>query len=363
MNHSTKKSTSFFKRVYHWAQKRPSLVFFFAVFSLMFLGGSRFNVLLSLVVAIMNAFFALLVYLFFNYLYKKESRWVKNQFVYILSIIFILIFLSFFLLGLEYWGSKVLLPSLLAESIPQEKMRYIFLVRFMKNLILVLASYSVSTYGYSMVQEKKATKSSLETELIRYQLLRSQMNPHFLFNALNNIYALTYSKDDKAPEAVIKLSEMLRYLTDISLAERVTIEKEIEYIRAYLEFQVMRLGEKADIYFDVDIDDPHQFILPMVLQPYIENCFTHGDIATNPKGFVHFSLSIKRQKLSFYSINSKSRVIPPRTQNRTGVGEINVEQRMMLFYKDAYSLQIKNEETTYCIDLTLDLTKKDIYGI
>jgi sensor histidine kinase YesM len=324
------------------------------VFLLLFVGGMRFNVYISLLLATFDSLFILAIYFFFSYFLKKN--YFKNSVLQIIAFILCLLILPFLILFLELVMSKLIFPYLPKDVSGYP--HYVIVFRFLKNVILTLGAFSIAQFNYLRMQEMKVAKFAIEKEHLRFQFLKAQVNPHFLFNALNNIYALTYTKDDNAPYAVLKLADMLRYVIDVFDTYNVSLNKEIDYIRNYLDFQLMRLNKQADIRFEVDVDNIHQPITPMILQPYIENCFNHGDISTNPKGYIHIALHVRAQKLNFTLSNSKGIQHYASSNQRNGVGKLNVEQRLQLFYKDAFTLIVEEEDTKYSVTLNIDLNIK-----
>ena len=191
-------------------------------------------------------------------------------------------------------------------------------------------------------------------EQLKY--LRAQINPHFLFNALNCIYALTMMKDEQAPSSVLKLSEMLRYVIDDCRADAVPLTKEVKYIQNYIDFQRIRMEREPDLTLDVQISDPAYTIPPMLLQPIIENCFKHSRLIDDPKAWVRISIRQNDSGLLFISDNSKpsatnfsrqSAIIGRQDEERTGIGLMNVQQRLAVLFGDKCSLKVIEDNSHY----------------
>jgi two-component system LytT family sensor kinase len=194
---------------------------------------------------------------------------------------------------------------------------------------------------------------SLETEKkdMELQFLKSQLNPHFLFNSLNNIYSLAYQKSDKTADAILKLSEILRYMIYESNDSWVALSTEIEYVNSYIELQKLRFKDGAAVEITVkgEIDD--QQILPLVLISFVENAFKHG-VANDPADPIRINI-IANKKILHFSITNKKN-----TSNKDemgGVGLNNVERRLQLLYPDRYKLNIVNSATHYTSELMLDI--------
>ncbi len=202
-------------------------------------------------------------------------------------------------------------------------------------------------------------RQELETQTMQSELnfLKSQINPHFLFNTLNNLYALTLKKDEKAPEIVIKLSEMMRYMLYECNEKRVPLAKEIHYIQNYLDLEQLRQGEKVNISFEVQGNPGNYTIAPLLFIPFLENSFKHGLSNNIAPGFVNINLSIEGSVVHFNIENSKPEKAPLPNPNRRsgGIGLVNVHRRLNLIYPDQYDLRIDNKPKTYVVDLQLEL--------
>ncbi len=201
-------------------------------------------------------------------------------------------------------------------------------------------------------------RQQLEAQTLQSELrfLRTQINPHFLFNTLNSLYALTLKKSDRAPETVLKLSEMMRYMLYESNARSVPLISEVDYLRNYLDLERLRHGEGADIRFEVDGDVDDQEIAPMVLVTFVENAFKHGLGKVLQAGFVHIVLLVERQEVRFHIENAKpSELIA--NDEPGGIGLVNVERRLDLLYPGQHELHTLITDDTYAVDLYLDLTQ------
>jgi two-component system LytT family sensor kinase len=162
---------------------------------------------------------------------------------------------------------------------------------------LIGTVYSIQNkLNQQITHNKIITEEKLQTKL---QLLKNQINPHFLFNALNNVYSLSYMKSDKAPESILKLSEMLRYVIEDCSQEFVTLNNEITYILNYIEFYRMKSSGKRNIKFTNEIENLNLHIAPMLFIPFIENCFKYSRIEEDKSGFVEIVLNEKEEKIFF----------------------------------------------------------------
>ncbi|MEL7160413.1 MAG: sensor histidine kinase [Bacteroidota bacterium] len=220
----------------------------------------------------------------------------------------------------------------------------------------------LSTVGKIMVdwivQNRKKTVTENETMQSELRFLKSQINPHFLFNTLNSLYALTLKKDDKAPDIVIKLSEMMRYMLYECNEPRVPLRKEINYLQNYLDLERLRQRKGIDIQLEVTGNVSDQMVAPLLLIPFLENSFKHGVNANIKDGFVHAKLTVYDRKIAFVLENSKGSVMPTQVHgNRPsgGIGLVNVRRRLELLYSGSYDLNVKETPGTYAVHLDLEL--------
>lgn len=197
-------------------------------------------------------------------------------------------------------------------------------------------------------QQIKAEK--LNTEL---KLLKAQINPHFIFNTLNNIYSLTYLKSDKAPESVLKLSQMLRYVIEDCEQEKVSLKSEIEYIESYIAFQQMKSPNEMNISFDYSQADTDVLIEPMLFIPFVENSFKYSKIEEYPQAFIKIELTTGPGKINFKISNS----IPNLNHNKPGAGTgiDNVRKRLDIIFPQKHSLEIQNKDNRYAVNLSLTI--------
>ena len=194
---------------------------------------------------------------------------------------------------------------------------------------------------------------NLESERreMELQFLKSQLNPHFLFNSLNNIYSLAYQKSDKTADAIMKLSEIMRYMIYESNTPTVALSKEVDYLTNYIELQKIRFKDGAFIELTLNGEIDDQKIVPLMLISFVENAFKHG-VVNDPANPVKINIIANQKILHFSVINKKN------NQNKDaqgGVGLTNVERRLQLVYPDRYKLNVVNSATHYTCELMIDI--------
>lgn len=205
------------------------------------------------------------------------------------------------------------------------------------------------TYWVGKEREKNLVKEKLEAEL---KFLRNQTNPHFLFNTLNNIYALARKKSDDTADVVMKLSKLLRFMLYESRKERIPLLDELRLMEDYLELEKIRYNERLSITYKKDIDDPSQEIAPLLLLPFIENAFKHGASETRFDSFIHIETKLKKGILDFCIENSKENDSDkPVTEN---IGLSNVRRQLELMYKE-HKLEVENQKDRFAVHLTVNL--------
>jgi two-component system, LytTR family, sensor kinase len=227
-------------------------------------------------------------------------------------------------------------------------------------LVMVLF---ISTIYRNIMLKRQNEKDALllKTRVVEAEsnMLKSQINPHFLFNTLNNIFALAQLKSDKTPEAIHRLSEMLRYVIYDCNETFVPLEKEVKYLQSYIELQLLRDEKMNKVSYVFDPVTPGTSIAPMLLIPFIENSFKHW-IMDDPEAYIQISLRNAANQLVFCVENTKPRQpLPPHAES--GIGLENVRKRMDLIYPGKYSLIIQDQITIFKIELKIDLYENQVH--
>ncbi|MFN0050132.1 MAG: sensor histidine kinase [Cytophagales bacterium] len=200
---------------------------------------------------------------------------------------------------------------------------------------------------------QKLYKEKLEAEL---KFLKAQIHPHFLFNTLNNLYALTLKKSDLAPEMVLKLSDLLNYMLYECNAEKVNLQKEIALIENYLNIEKMRYGFNLKVEFIKQGNFESTKIVPMLILPFIENAFKHGLSDQIENCFVKISAIVEGDFFEFRVENSKNKYSKNQSdpqKYKEGIGLKNVKRRLELQYKNRYELQIDETDSIFVINMRL----------
>jgi len=247
---------------------------------------------------------------------------------------------------LGFWKYIVKVPT--SELISQREwfwatLKYTVIMGIYAMLIrFSIDWFEAQKYKDELVKERQASEIAL---------LRSQINPHFLFNTLNNIYSLVYNKSDEAPEAVMKLSSLMRYMLYESDADFVSVGKEVEYLNSFIELQQLRLAQKSFVEIKVLGSMENRTIAPMLLIPFVENAFKHGEKNHEP-GIV-ISLVLEPERIQFSVENFLKSKNQFSADDSGGFGLQNIKRRLGLLYPDKHDLNIIISDSTYKVQLTI----------
>lgn len=241
---------------------------------------------------------------------------------------------------------------------------YTGLVKFESYLenVAVHSQFSIATivffgiirnfYNYAQL-ERKAKQLQIEKQQAELNYLKSQTNPHFLFNTLNNIYALAREKSDKAPQSILQLSKILRFMLYETSGKYIGVEQEIAIIQDYIALEKLRYDDSLTVTFKYELDDSKQPLPPLLMIPLVENAFKHGASETRCTPFIDINLEIKKNHLSFLvknstDINQEEKVM------QENIGLSNLRRQLELLYTD-YTLSASKNATLFTATLHINL--------
>jgi LytS/YehU family sensor histidine kinase len=208
-------------------------------------------------------------------------------------------------------------------------------------------------YDYRKLVES-AQKLRIEKQEAELSYLKSQTNPHFLFNTLNNIYSLARDKSDLAPESILRLSEILRFMLYNTGGEYIALEEELKIINDYIALEKLRYDDSLSISFRYEIEDLKQPLPPLLLIPLVENAFKHGVSETRNRPFVDIHLSSDEKQLRFTIKNSVEEA-PDERKVKENIGLSNIRRQLELLYKD-YDLSFQQSDKMFTATLKINLT-------
>ncbi len=249
---------------------------------------------------------------------------------------------------------KLILPDLYHEKVSDDMLFSLQRVisSFLDFVFIVGLTVAIKQYRVSQrakEKEKKLVKEKLEAEL---KFLRTQTNPHFLFNTLNNIYALARKKSDHTADVVMMLSKLLRFMLYESKKNSITIAEELRVLKDYIELERIRYNERLTIGFTESIDNETQPIAPLILLPFVENAFKHGASETRFNSFIYIHVQLQQGQLIFTIENSKEEDgVEKITEN---IGLSNVRRQLELMYP-GHRLDMEIGKTIFRVTLTINL--------
>lgn len=267
-------------------------------------------------------------------------------------------YFPFFLLSFFNMGFAYFLHELTFEFVIPILPTPYYMVSFtdMSVLFSIFAIYWLFTTLFklskSWYQLQQHERNKLQFEL---NSLKMQINPHFLFNSLNSVYALARTKNDKTPEVVLGLSELMRYMIYEVTDDLVPLPKEIEAIEHYLDLQKLRVADGRNIKFEIEGDSSEILIAPLLFFPLIENSFKHGLTGSKKKGFVHLKIKIENRQVTFDIKNDKGLVDEVEKGKYGGIGLENVRKRLALIYGAQADFSIKQDHETFTAKIIIKL--------
>ena len=301
---------------------------------------------------------SLLILIAINLVYLLPELYFKNKFgLYFLNSCFLFVGIIWLL------NNDLLIFSDLVEKygVPERLTQHrrnaqagTWLRYFIPLFISFVGSTLIELTHFANKKEKAAIsieKEKLDTEI---KFLKSQINPHFLFNVLNNIYALTVIKSDKAPDNLMRLSEMLRYMLYDSNDGKVPLQKEIDYLENYISLASLKDSRGLNVKVEIDKSQPGIKVAPLLFIPFVENAFKHSKIEDLKNGFINISLITSSEQIEFSIENSIPSVSFKKDKLR-GIGLTNTKKRLKLLYPYKHLLNISDSGKVYSVILKLDL--------
>lgn len=302
------------------------------------------------VVTIHASFAALLAYinyfLFLPKILSGQNPW-RQVFTFLIIFAAVVTFRLFF----ERW--------LLDGFRHQEKYLYFprFIVQVYTTNLFIVIFLGMIRFAVDWF-EFEARKRSVENEKLTAELnfLKAQINPHFLFNTLNNLYYLAYTQSPNTPEIIAKLSNMMRYMIYDSNYADVPLNKEIEYMENYISLERLRLNDQIPIAFEIEGNPETYRITPLIFITFLENAFKHGVSNSNPASWVRLKLQLKGRHCIYQVENSRAGSVKPDAGEKSGIGLQNVKRRLELSYPGRHSLTVSETADKYQVILKIDIS-------
>ncbi len=229
---------------------------------------------------------------------------------------------------------------------------------FIMNVVILFIATLFRLYEHKAKKEQESREKLQRSQEAQILYLKSQVNPHFLFNTLNNLYGLTYSKSNLAPQMVLGLSDTMRYLIYETEQKLVPMEKELDFIRNYLDLEKMRISRPENIRVSVNVARQTGFIPPLLLLPFVENCFKHGTIGRENEGWIELDIWDDKEHFYFVCKNSYRENKKNGQKKVSGIGLVNVKKRLELIFGENYELKIVKQEDEFMVSLLFQVFSK-----
>lgn len=302
-----------------------------------------------------------LVYTILYFVFPKIV--LKKKYLLAIICISILWFLSG-MLSLYFIAKKVpqLLELILSTKYPPSETKkgyfpfFIAVLATNKGAFTITASALMLKFGkhwyHHYYRNLQLQKENTEAQM---QLLTAQIHPHFLFNTLNNIYSQAQTESPKSSKMIMGLSDMLRYILYEGQKPLVPLRQELLMINEYINLEKIRYGNKLDVHVIISDKTEDIYLAPLLLLPFVENCFKHGTSSVLQKPWINLTVEMKDTTLVMKLMNGKA--LKNNTRDNEGIGINNVKQRLELLYKDNYDLQITQDDEVFVVDLKVKLIR------
>jgi sensor histidine kinase YesM len=333
----TKKNFSRMGHIGFWIIFLFISIFFFSNF---------WSLKISILRALLNGSLFILVF-YVNLMLLIPFFWARKlYFLYILTSIGL--FAIFFLLRILFRDSLFGEPAGIISASRPFQSEFLIVTSFLFIFGLSIFYELVRNYFEADRRSREIIRQRDEAEL---QMLKSQVNPHFLFNTLNNLYTLAYTRSEKTADAIMSLSEIMRYLIYEAGAPTVPAEKDIRFLTNYVALEKLRIEDQSKVSLVIEKPAPGMMVAPLIFIAFVENAFKHSGIDFDPEGFIQIFLSFRSGEI-FFSIENS---IPAGgVAGKTGgVGLPNARSRLELMYPGKINLDIKQTDLVYAVTLTI----------
>ena len=309
----------------------------------------------NLYYVVMNVFYISFYYFNSGFLIPRLLE-RKKYIEYTVIIILLLVFFGMLpRLYQHIAGDLLKIPSAIRQNRPRNTRPPILSPGAISIFLLVfIFSTGMNIVNQWLRSERRSKQIENEKLSAELSFLKAQINPHFLFNTLNNIYALAEDRSEQTAPAVMKLSSIMRYVLTEARNDLVALDKEIQFISDYIELQKMRSTNKTLVSFVVRGDTAGRYVTPLIFLPFIENAFKYG-ISTREMSPIEILLEINDQFIRFRVRNNKHINTSARIADNTGIGIQNTRRRLELLFPNRYALDIADERLSYMVNLKLNI--------
>lgn len=347
------------KKIFIWF----SIIWMLYIFLLTIING-YLSWYLIVIVASLSSFQLSIGYFNYTYLVPRFLflKKISKYFTYLLFLFFTYVVFVLFIFQLNPHNISEVQTSFSVESnsilnilkplLSDELVLLFGLIILFSTTLKIIESYKN--------KEKEAAENEKDKLKIQLKFLKSQINPHFLFNSLNNIYSLVVQRSSYAEKQILMLSELLRYLIYDAEKEKVELHQEVSYIENYIEMELLKdENNRSKISFNRFVNDSVS-IEPMLLIPLVENAFKHGDLYSFENSFIKINLDFDNGLLDFSVVNSYSSRTQSKNEEYSGVGIRNIQERLLILYKESSDFEIVCNDHEYRVCLKINFNGKKI---
>ncbi len=311
---------------------------------LYFISGNRVLTPHRVLDVLVGLTFWLLIF-YANWFYLIPKYLAKNRLMlYIVNVLALLMLYGLVVSPLDYYVFREFNPNMEAVYTTERLLQY-----GLGGLVLIFISSGLKVTGNYIRNERRNKELENQKLVAELAFLKSQVNPHFLFNTLNNIYSLAYKQSPETPDAIMKLSLLMRYMLYESNDTLVCLEKEVEHLNNFIDLQKLRLREQTSIKFNIEGDIEGKQIAPMLMMTLVENAFKHGLVSKNEIGIL-INLTVTDNELEFSTANNIS---THKKREFGGIGLENLRQRLSLLYPNRHKLTFEEEDGVFYATMKL----------
>lgn len=318
----------------------------FSAWLLYYINGNKALTTNRVVYVVVGIVFWLIIF-YVNWYYLIPKYLARNRIVlYIVNVLALLMVYGLLKSPLDYYVFRQYNTNMKAVYTSQRLLEY-----GLGGLVLVFISSGLKVTGNYIRNERRNKELENQKLVAELAFLKSQVNPHFLFNTLNNIYSLAYKQHPDTPDAIMKLSLLMRYMLYESNDTLVCLDKEVEHIHNFIDLQKLRLREQTSIKFNIEGDIEGKQIAPMLMMTLVENAFKHGLVSKNEIGIL-INLKVDGNELKFSTANNIS---THKKRDFGGIGLENLRQRLKLLYHNRHKLTFEEKDGVFYATMKLYL--------